>query len=381
MGHVRKRETAAGQPRWQARYVDPSGAERGETFGSRKAAREFLVYIESAIARGDWVDPSAGKITVREWVMRWQATTVANRDSTRARDASVIRSQILPRFGEVAIIGLDYLAVTAWVAEMRRDGLAAETVHKYVQVLGKILESAVKAKVIRHNPCADVDLPRVEQTEMRFLTPEELHLLADCHPERLHVLPLVMGYGGLRVGEALGLRPSDIDVWHGTVTVVEQATEVRGRLLYRPPKTRAARRTVPLPKLVVDALDEHLRRYRTPWLFTGPEGGGLRPGAYRRRVWRTGNEKKPGAVEKAGLEPPRLRRHDLRHTAVALWISANVEPKRIAKWAGHTSVRTVLDRYGHLYPDDDAAYIERVSALADEAQRKASQHGQVRRLR
>ncbi len=80
-------------------------------------------------------------------------------------------------------------------------------------------------------------------------------------------------------------------------------------------------------------------------VFQSPEGHAIRPGLFRRRFWAP-------AVGAAGLTP--LRIHDLRHTAVSLWIAAGANPKQVAVRAGHTSVSVVLDRYGHLYPQQEA---------------------------
>ena len=66
------------------------------------------------------------------------------------------------------------------------------------------------------------------------------------------------------------------------------------------------------------------------------------------------------AIAEAHLAP--LRPHDLRHTAVALWIAQGGSPKQIATWAGHTSVSVVLDRYGHLFPGHEATIMERLEA-------------------
>ena len=77
-------------------------------------------------------------------------------------------------------------------------------------------------------------------------------------------------------------------------------------------------------------------------VFTAPKGGLLRVIAFRARIWRP-------ATRTAGLDG--LRIHDLRHTAVALWIAAGANPKEVAARAGHTSVSFTLDRYGHLYPE------------------------------
>jgi integrase len=89
-------------------------------------------------------------------------------------------------------------------------------------------------------------------------------------------------------------------------------------------------------------------------VFTSPDGHPVRPTLFRRRFWNP-------AVNEAGLAP--LRIHDLRHTAVALWIAAGANPKQIAARAGHTSVSVVLDRYGHLLPEHDGELLERLEAL------------------
>ncbi len=59
----------------------------------------------------------------------------------------------------------------------------------------------------------------------------------------------------------------------------------------------------------------------------------------------------------------RPRIHDLRHTAVALWIAAGANPKEVSARAGHASVSFTLDRYGHLFPEADAALRDRLDAL------------------
>jgi integrase len=84
--------------------------------------------------------------------------------------------------------------------------------------------------------------------------------------------------------------------------------------------------------------------------------------AFRARTWRP-------ATKAAGLEG--LRIHDLRHTAVALWIAAGASPKEVAAaLAGHTSVSFTLDRYGHLYPHSYATLRDRLDALHSSAQER-----------
>jgi hypothetical protein len=89
-------------------------------------------------------------------------------------------------------------------------------------------------------------------------------------------------------------------------------------------------------------------------VFASPEGHPIQPTLFRRRFWNPG-------VEAAGLAP--LRIHDLRHSAVALWIAAGGHPKQIAARAGHTSVSVVLDRYGHLLPNHEDAFMQALENL------------------
>jgi integrase len=84
------------------------------------------------------------------------------------------------------------------------------------------------------------------------------------------------------------------------------------------------------------------------------DGGALRVTLFRRRFWLP-------AVNAAGLDG--LRIHDLRHTAVALWIAAGANPKEVAARAGHASVSFTLDRYGHLYPEADLNLRDRLDAI------------------
>ena len=172
------------------------------------------------------------------------------------------------------------------------------------------------------------------------------------------MLVLVGAYGGLRIGELAGLRRARIDPDRGTVTILEIATDVSGRLVAGPPKTRAARRTVSLPAPVAEELERHLATYAQPepdgLVFPGAKGAALRATNFRRRTWRA-------AVRAAEVDG--LRVHDLRHTAVALWIAAGASPKEVARRAGHTSVKTVLDVYGHLYDEADVALRERPEAM------------------
>ncbi len=357
MASTKKRDTTRGT-RYDVRYRDPTGKVRTKTFTRRADADRYARTVAVDLDRGDWTDPTRGRVTFREWWERWWPSTVNLRPSSRARDESYARNHLLPHFGPVPLAGIDHPMVAEWVATLTASGLAPATVVKAAQILNKTMTAAVHSGMVRANPVARVDLPRIERREMLFLTPSEVAALADTIDPRYRALVLTGAYCGLRWGELAGLKRARVDLLHRRLEVLEIVTEVKGRHITGPPKTAAGRRSVPLPRFVADELARHLEAVPGEIVFPSPEGGLLRGSLFRRRFWQ------PATVA-AGV--PGLRLHDLRHTAVALWIAAGASPKAVAARAGHSSVVTVLDRYGHLLPGHEEMVDDALDAMAEAA--------------
>jgi len=140
------------------------------------------------------------------------------------------------------------------------------------------------------------------------------------------------------------------------VRVDTSLIEVRGQLIEGRPKTVAGTRTVPLPRSVISRLEDathHLRHQ--DHVFSGAEGSPIRAGSFRARFW-------VPALARADLEG--LRMHDLRHTAVSTWIAHGATAKQVQVWAGHQSVATVFDRYGHLFPGGEDPVMDSIDVNA-----------------
>jgi len=358
-GNVRRLSSG----RWQARYSDRAGRSHTApgTFATKADASRYLASAETDLDRGEWYNHRLGRLTFGEWVERWWSTTVDLRPSSRARDESYLRSLVLPRFAHLQLAQIEHLEVRAWIAELTASGRSPATVVKAAQILAKVLAAAVDAGLLPASPATRVPLPRVERQEMRFLSPPEVAALAQAIDPRYSATVLVAAYGGLRAGVLFGLRARRVDLLRRRIDVAEIVVEVRGHLTYGPPKTRAGRRSVPMPRFVAEGFGNHLSRLALgpdSHVFPAPTGGPVRLGQWRRRFWQP-------AVRRAGFEP--LRIHDLRHTAVTLWIAAGATPNEIAARAGHTSVVTVLDRYGHLLPGSADGVDEALDLLGRDA--------------
>jgi len=253
--------------------------------------------------------------------------------STQARDRSYLRSLILPKFGATNVGNITTADIETWV---RGLGRAPETVHKAFQILSGVLSRAVRTRRISVNPALLAEgLPRIERTEMRFLTVDEVkRLAAAC--DGYETLVWAAALTGLRWAELVGLRWSNVNLETRTITVAETVVEVDGRLITKGPKTPASRRQVVAPVSLIDMLEPG----------HGSVFGRLHGSNFRKRVWEP-------ATREVGLEGVRF--HDLRHTQAAWLIERGVHPKVIQHRLGHSSIKVTLDRYGHLMEGLDAA--------------------------
>ncbi|MFQ5968685.1 MAG: tyrosine-type recombinase/integrase [Acidimicrobiia bacterium] len=337
--------------RYRARYQGPNGKWRSRTFDRKVDAQRWLNKELANVDRGEWVDPRAGRITFEVVAERWMAGRSSLRESTRSRDRSLLNSLILPRLASTPLVAIRPSDLEAFIADLLAAGKAPATIHKVWQILSGVLRLAVRDRLIALTPAREVRLPKIEVEEPRALTVDEVMQLADAIDPRYRTLVWVGAFGGLRLGELAGLQVDDFDPLRRQLRVRRTISDVRGRLVEGPPKTPKGIRTVTLPRFIADELVAHLAKRGTvtprDWIFPAPQGGPLRRTGWVRRYWRP-------ALKAAGVEE-NLGTHTLRHSQVALLIAQGEHPKVIADRLGHTSVRTVLDVYGHLYDGADEA--------------------------
>ncbi|MBA3629267.1 MAG: site-specific integrase [Actinobacteria bacterium] len=347
--------------KWQARYYDPSGRLRSRSFARKSDARAFLAAVETDKRRGEWTDPRLGRVTLGEYVETWAATKANVRARTRLNVEGRLRAHILPVFGPVALGAIQPADVRAWVAELSAKGLAPSTVKATYLTFGQIMRTAEIDGIIHRSPCIGVELPAdSSRTEMHFLTPGQVAALASSVDDRYRCLIFTAAYTGMRAGELGALKLERVNLLKRTVDVVESLGEVRGVLTTGPTKT-GKRRTVSLPSFLADMIGAHIGSYpgRDGYVFTAAQGGPIRQHNFRERHF------KP-ATRRAGL-PEGVRFHDLRHTCAAILIDQGSNPKQIQARLGHASIRTTLDRYGHLFDGHDAALLEGLDATYREA--------------
>jgi integrase len=217
-----------------------------------------------------------------------------------ARDTSILRNHVLPRWASTPLGKLDHLAIQGWVSDLGKR-LSAATVAKCYQLFVLVLKAAMRDHLIGVNPADGVRLPAARQkdTDERTMAPDVLvKRLLPIVPSRYRALVALAAGPGMRWGECVGLRWEAVDLVAGTVRVIRVAVEVAGTVTTKPfPKSKAGRRTIPLPPLVVQLLKAHRKAYPpgpAGEIFTNQAGGPLRRTLFRSRVWRP-------ALVRAGL--------------------------------------------------------------------------------
>lgn len=347
-----------GRPkRWQVKYRNTSGDQRSQSFRTLDEAKEYAASVSIDLRSGSYVDPRRAMITFGMFASDVLAAIEQPlRPKSRSGVRGALRSRILPYWGNVPLGAIHHTAVQDWITTLTGDGLAPATVRKYFQVFRTFITAAEDARIIPGKPWGKLRFPKIEKHEARFLEPAEVDRLADAIGDDLRAFVYLGAVCGLRAGELLGLRWRDVDFHRRTVEVREIVTEVDGLQYVGPPKTAASRRRVPMPAVVVDELELHALTRTDPDGLVFPAGHGRHwcLHNFRNRVW------KP-ACAAAGLVG--LVIHELRHSAVAGWIESGAEPTEVAARAGHRSVVTILDRYGHRFPSQAQRVNDNIDAL------------------
>ena len=244
--------------RYRARYRGPDGKERAKHFRKKGDAEAWLSSMRGRVIHGDWVDPALGRAELRDWAPTWLASKSALKPTSRRSYEELWRTRVEPRWGSVPMSRITYGDVLVWVAELNAAGLSPSRVGQCLLVLKQLLELAVMDGRLTRNVAKGVKAPRPTKGEQRFLTHEQLARLADecsASGDQYRALVLLLGYTGLRWGEARALRVKHIDLMRRRISVQDNIPAGYTEADTVTPKSHR-RRVVPVPKLVGEQLAE-----------------------------------------------------------------------------------------------------------------------------
>jgi integrase len=376
-GHIRQR----GPRSWELKFDlgrDASGKRisRHVTFrGTKREAQAELNRLLNRRNEGTYVDPT--KMSVGEYLEHWLTVDVERRltHKTAARHRQIARHQVIPRLGHIPLRKLTAVHIEAAEAELQRSGyvkgrksgqgLTAQTVLHVHRSLSQALAHAVKTGVLFKNPAEQVKPPRPPRREVAILSKAEVAAVLRAAEGWIYLPVLVGVTTGMRRGEILGLRWSDIDFKTGRLAVNQSLERVQGKSVLKPPKTPGSRRTITLPALTVEALKAHRATQAAERLQLGLGRPEL--------VFGHAGPQDPDSLSKAfdrlvaGAGVRRITFHGLRHTHISHQLMDGVHVKIVSERAGHASVSTTLSVYAAFIPNMQADAAAGVDAWLREA--------------
>jgi integrase len=325
--------------------------------------REKLRVAQAKIDAGLPLDDD--KLTVNQLLDRWFNDVMRHQVASPALSnyETIARIHIRPTLGRKQVAKLKPAEIDALLSAKLDSGLAVSTVRRIRSVLAQALTQAQRWEMVGRNAASLSRPPRAPRREGRSLSPEQVGKLVTAMTEdRLASLFLTMLGTGLRRGEALGLRWSDVDLEHAVLTVRNQLRREPGRLdpevgkragaalVLVEPKTSSSKRIVPLCDWVVEALKVHKvhqaaehQALGAAWrdsgfVFTTTIGTPVDP----RNASRAFSE----LAKEAGLGAWHI--HELRHSSASTSLAQGVPVEVVSAFLGHSSIRMTVDTYGHI---------------------------------
>src|SRR5215213_8116609 len=357
-GSIHRRKTRG----WCAQYTvhTAEGRKRKTLYG--KTRQEVAAKLAKALSDHEGgLTFNAGNLTVGEWMDRWledclkplvEAGKLVH--STFVRYEGIANNHLKPTLGHRKLKTLTRAEIRRLYNEKSKT-LSPRSVDYIHTTLQKALDQAVIDDLIPRN-VANGERPRSSrsQKEAKALSPAQVRaLLTAAHEQRNEALYVVAVHTGLRKGELLGLRWTDVDLDTGRLSVRGSLKVTDHGLALGPTKNKASRRSVPLNRSAVAALKAHRLRQNEERLrlgelwedhdlvFPNRVGKPINPSNLYKR------ECKP-LLKRAGLENERITIHSLRHTFASALCNKRVYPKVIQSLLGHSSITQTMDTYSHL---------------------------------
>ena len=372
-------------------FKDPQTGKRQNVkrrgFGSKRKAQIAMRELQVSF---DSVGPEAGaKLSVSQYLKDWfdrQAVDKAPATNDRYRNA--IERHIEPALGGVGLVKLSVLNIDNFLATKLKSGLSEETVNGFYRVLNTALKDAVRWGYLNKNPAELVSPPKAQPAEKVIMSSNEqarvvAQLIKESDPQSLFNRrngPLSCSFNtilfhlavltGLRRGELAGLQFDDIDEEGGAIYVRRSISQSGRRTIIKRPKTQRGMRRVVIDQRLMARLIEHkeqMAAYRAQlggdwntqgWLFASVDGSVLAPRALNSRFSKL--------LERAGLGGQGYNLHTLRHTHISQMLMSNAPPLVVSRRAGHASVATTMNLYGHVISQIEEGVI---SSRLEEIQR------------
>ncbi|MGW4050753.1 tyrosine-type recombinase/integrase [Streptomyces sp. NPDC004779] len=372
--------------RYRARYIGPDGTEKSKSFPDRqkRLAEKWLNETAADMARGQYTDPRAARVTFRQFAEKWVATHTTEVNSREAAERR-LRLHAYPYIGTRPLVSFQPGHIRTWLGELETNVPAASHRRIIFGTVSAAFSAALDDGVISKNPCKarSVQVPKGAPTRIAPWTVDQVFAVRAALPEFLRTSVDVAGGCGLRQGEVFGLSEDEVDHEGGWLSVSHQLKRIRGKFVFAPPKGGKVR-DVPLPPSVSAAIKAHSEKHppvtiTLPWrtpdgppvtkslVFSGSGGDHVRVSYFNDFMW------KP-ALAAVGIIPepqdgerhasaPEHGMHALRHFYASVLLDAGENIRALSQYLGHADPGFTLRTYTHLMPSSEGRTRKAVETL------------------
>ncbi|NOH14467.1 MAG: site-specific integrase [Chloroflexi bacterium] len=322
---------------------------------TQKECRNWIRETTKQVDAGIQLD--AAKIKLEDFLNDWLISAQASlRPKSWYQYKFIVRSYIIPDLGKIRLVDLRPHHIQRLYDRKVKDGLGYRTIQLIHSVLHRALNHALKLGLLSRNPDDATTPPKPIPKEMKVLDEDHVQQLisaAQASNDRYLAIYQLAISTGMRQGELLGLKWTDVDWGRNTLQVERQLTRIpHVGYEFTPPKTKAGVRKIALGTEMLRMLREHQQRQQNEmisqgirWsedmlMFSTPKGDPIHLRALFREF--------KNLIKYAEL--PNIRFHDLRHTAASLMLNHGVPVLIVSRRLGHSKPSVTLDVYGHLIP-------------------------------
>ena len=338
--------------KWQATAIGPDGVET-ETFEILNDAIEWLHHAKVLLARGERPISKKTETKFEDIAADWLSNRQSDLKSRKATYASQLRLHVLPHLGDMDIRAISSHDLDDWVQLLQLHQVGKPTIRGAASAVKQILEYAVKKRLISKTPWIDISTPSVKRAKRAYALKEStwLALAEACGP--YGTLVKLLGYCGLRIGEATCLRKRHLDFSNGAIYVEEAWNYDASGKRYLGTSKNSETRTVPIPEIFIDELKAHCASLGDEeFIFRGERGGPLNRDQFRRKWFHP-------AASSLGLKDAKI--HMLRHTCASVLIRIGTPITTVSEILGHSDVEVTLNTYAHFYEEDSFAAMSKLS--------------------
>jgi integrase len=358
--------------RWAA-SISLEGGKRKTFYG--KTRKEVQAQLKTAL-----YDQQQGKLmtaprqTVQQFLTHWleDVHKPAVRIRTYVRYEMQLRRHVLPALGGIQLSKLTVQHVQKFYSQTLQKGLSPQSVRLLHAMLHKAFDYAVRVDLLPRNVCDNVSLPRIEKRETRALSLEQaLRLIETVRGHRMEALFVLALVTGMRRGEIIGLKWSDVNFTEGVISIQRSLVELKGGIIESKPKSTRGYRSILLPPFALEALKKHRERQErmrqgalkwqeNDYVFCTSHGTPIAAANLRTAF--------KALLVKAEL--PDIRFHDLRHSVATLLLEIGTHPKIVQELLGHENIGMTMDIYSHVMPTMQREAMAKLNELLGGSQHK-----------